>query len=51
MARKTPTPLTITYWTIIIAGLAALREHGLGEAVDASCRDCVKRAYELAGED
>ena len=31
-----------------IAGLAALRENGLQKAVADSCRDCVKRAYELA---
>lgn len=29
MARKTPTPLTITYWTIIIAGLAAVQFPGI----------------------
>ena len=33
-----------------IAGLAALRENGLQKAVAESCKDCVKRAYELAGE-
>lgn len=31
-----------------IAGLAALRGHGLAEAVASSCEDSVRRAYELA---
>jgi pyrroline-5-carboxylate reductase len=31
-----------------IAGLKAMREHGIEEAIAATCHDCVQRAYELA---